>query len=76
MFSRLKLWLGAAVAVFLGLLGAWVAGRREARQEARTDALRGDAEAHERMNDAEIGIGATDSDNIKWLRDFAERNQR
>lgn len=76
MFSRLKLWLGAAVAVLLGLLGAWVAGKREARQEARSEALRGDIKRHEDMNDADLGIGASDADNIKWLRDFAERNKR
>lgn len=76
MLLRVKLWLGAAVAVLLGLLGAWVAGKREARSEARSEALRGDAKAHERMNDADLGIGASDADNIKWLRDFAERNQR
>jgi len=73
---RLKLWLGAAVGLVLAFVGAWVAGRREGRQEARTDALRGDAKRHERMNDAEIGIGAADADNVAWLRQFHERNSR
>lgn len=76
MLLRVKLWLGAAVAVLLGLLGAWVAGKREARSEARSEALRGDAKRHKDMNDADIGVGATDEQHVKWLRDFAERNQR
>lgn len=73
---RLKLWLGAALAGLVALFGAWVAGRREGAQAARSRALRADAKAHERMNDADLGIGAADGDNIKWLRDFADRNKR
>jgi hypothetical protein len=76
MLLRVKLWLGAAVAVLVAFAGAWVAGRREGRQDARADALRGDIKRHEAMNEADIGIGANDSDNIRWLRDFAERNKR
>lgn len=73
---RLKLWLYGALAGLLAILGAWVAGRREGRSQARVDALEGDAKRHERMNDADIGIGAADADNVKWLRDFAERHKR
>lgn len=73
---RLKLWAYGALVGILAILGAWVAGKREGRSQARVDALRADAKAQDRMNDADIGIGAADADNVKWLRDFAERHQR
>lgn len=76
MLTRVKLWLGAAVAVILAVLGAWLAGKREARQEARSEAMRADAKRHKDMNDADIGVGATDEQHVKWLRDFAERHKR
>lgn len=74
--TRLKLWLGAAVAALLAFWGVWIAGGRNARQEARVDALEGDAKAQERMNEADIGIGAGDDASRKWLSDFAARNRR
>ena len=76
MILRLKLWLGAAAAGLVALWAVWIAGRREGHQSAATGALRDDAKAQERMNEADIGIGAADADNTQWLRDFAERNRR
>lgn len=76
MLTRFKLWIAGAVALVLAVLGAWVAGRREARQDARTEALEGDAKAHERINDADIGIGANDADNIAWLQSFHDKHKR
>lgn len=73
---RLKLWLGAVGAALMALVGVYLAGRRAAQQEAATDALRGDAKAHERINDADIGIGAADADNIAWLRTFHDKHSR
>lgn len=73
---RLKLWLYGALAGLLAILGAWVAGRREGRSQARVDALEADAKRHKDMNDADIGVGATDEQHVKWLRDFAERHKR
>ena len=73
---RLKLWLAGAVALVLAVLGAWGAGLRQARQAALTRALRGDAKAHERINDADIGIGAADADNIAWLQSFHDKHKR
>lgn len=47
------------------------------RADAVTDANRKqDTKAHERMNDADLGIGAADGDHIKWMREFADRNKR
>jgi hypothetical protein len=33
-----------------------------------------DRQSHERMNDADLGIGATDSERIERLRDFAAKH--
>lgn len=50
---KIKLWLAGAVALVLAVLGAGVAGRREARQEARTEALEGYAKTRKDMDDAD-----------------------
>lgn len=76
MLARFKMWIAGAVALVLALLAAWAAALRQARQEARTEALRGDAKAQERMNEADIGIGAADSDNMRWLQSFHDKHSR
>lgn len=76
MIARLKLWLGAALAGLSVLFAAWVSGRREGRQKARIDALRAETEAHRRMNEADLGIGASDAANVAWLRAFADKHKR
>lgn len=72
--TRLKLWLGAALGVCLAIVGAWVSGNREGRQSARMKALRADAKAHERITDADTGIGASDAERIVRLREFADKH--
>jgi hypothetical protein len=74
--ARLKLWAGAAIAGLSLILGVWIAGRREGRQAGRIDALRTDAKAQERMNEADLGIGASDAANVAWMRDFADKHKR
>lgn len=75
-FLRLKVWLlGAGVAV-LSVLGAFIAGRRQASEAAKVQDLKDDAKRHRDMNDADLGIGASDADNIRWLQSFTERNER
>ena len=73
---RLKLWLSAALALLAAFGGAWIAGRREGAQVARVDALEGDAKAHERMNDAEIGLDLSDADRVRRLHEFADKHSR
>ena len=76
MIARLKLWAGAALASLSLFFGVWIAGRREGRQAGRIAALRADAKAQERMNDADLGIGASDAANVAWMRDFADKHKR
>lgn len=76
MIARLNLWLGAALTGLSVLFLAWVSGRREGGQKARVGALRADADAHRRINEADLGIGASDADNVRWLRDFHAKHKR
>lgn len=66
MFTRLKLWLAGVGAALVALVGIYMAGRRAAKQEAATDALRGYADTRKRMDDATIDLG----DDPAVLRDF------
>ena len=34
-----------------------------------------EVKAHDRINDADLGIGAADLDNQRWLRDFHDRHR-
>ena len=70
-FRKALAWAGAA---FVIIGGAWLAGRRDAKQAVKVETLKANAKAHERMNDADIGIGASDNERIERLKDFARRN--
>ncbi len=70
-FRKALAWAGAA---FVIIGGAWLAGRRDAKQAQKMDALKKDAKAHERINEADTGIGATDADRIERLREFAAKH--
>lgn len=58
----------------LGALGLYVKGRSDAKAKADLRDLKADAKAHERINDADLGIGATDSERVERLRDFAAKH--
>lgn len=64
-------WLKRAVAwAAVGLAaiaGIFMAGKREARQAAKTERLEADRRANERINDADVSRGDADSD-TDWLR--------
>ena len=56
--------------IIAALLWAVVRGASEQREQDR------DLKKHERMNDADTGAGASDADNVDWLRKFAKRHRR
>lgn len=74
-WGKCKAWALLAGGVLLALIGVYAVGRRDAGAAAKVDALKADAKTHERINDADIGIGASDADNMRWLRDFHERHR-
>lgn len=66
---RVKLWLGAVGAVLAAFVGAWLAGRREGQQEARTDALKGYAKTRKDIDDADEVVGSDPAVLRDWLRE-------
>jgi hypothetical protein len=73
MLSKIYGWL-AAVAASLGLLASvWFVGYRNAMTRNKQKANESEIEAHERINDAETGVGVTDADRIKRLQDLGKR---
>jgi type VI protein secretion system component VasK len=62
------------IAALVALLGVWVAGKRSATQAAKIDTLEQEDAAHARINEADLGIGASDADNQRWLREFADKH--
>jgi hypothetical protein len=76
--NRLVRAVGAALVAVAGVLTFGALKRREGAQAARADAAvkaaKADKQAHERMNDADLGIGATDGERIGRLRDFAAKH--
>ena len=71
--------IGGAVAALAALWAYGMAKKREGASTARADAAakaaKADQQAHERMNDADLGIGATDGERIERLRDFAAKHR-
>jgi flagellar biosynthesis/type III secretory pathway M-ring protein FliF/YscJ len=76
--SRLARWIGAAVMGALAVLSFGALKRREGVQAERAKQAQRDAaadqEAHERMNDADLGLDATDDERRQRLRDFAAKH--
>lgn len=74
--KAVRMWLAGAGAALMTLVGIYLAGRRDGQEEARTRALKADAKAQERMNEADLGIGASDADNMRWLQSFHDKHKR
>lgn len=72
--ARLKVWGAAIIAALLALLAIYSKGRSDAAHKAEKKAMQADLKAHERINDADLGIGATDDQRIDRLREFAARH--
>jgi hypothetical protein len=76
--NRIARTIGLAVMAVLGVLGYGKLQERRGAQSAKAKQAeakaKADAQAHERMNDADLGIGATDSERIERLRDFAAKH--
>jgi hypothetical protein len=71
-----NLWgyVAAAGAAVLGILGVYFKGRKDAKTKAENKAMKEDIKAHDRINQADLGIGATDGQRIDRLRDFAAKH--
>ena len=76
LFSDFLPYIIAAGAALAGIIGVYFKGRGDAKAKAQNAALKADAKATERMNDAPTLRNASDTDRVKWLRKFADRNRR
>ena len=67
-------WIIGAVVAVVALVAAWARGMRSGAVRAEKRGLEQDAKAHERINEADTGIGATDGERIERLREFAAKH--
>jgi hypothetical protein len=73
MIARIKLYLAALGALVAALAMAYLKGRADKSADAGKDQLEMEIDAHERINDADTGGGATDGERIKRLREMASQ---
>lgn len=62
--------LGAVAAVVAAIVAAWARGRQSGAEKAEKHGYETELRAHERINDADIGGGATDAERINRLRNI------
>jgi len=62
------------LALLAAFLGVWVTGRRSGAVRAEKRGLQDEDAKHERINEADTGIGATDGERIERLREFAAKH--
>lgn len=67
-------YLAAAGAALLGLGGVYLKGRSDAKAKAENKAMKEDMKANERINEADLGIGASDAERVERLREFAAKH--
>jgi len=72
--GKLAPYLMAGLAALAALFGAYFKGRRDSHAARDARDAKADQQAHGRMNDADLGIGATDSERIDRLRGFAAKH--
>ena len=71
--SRVKAYALAALALLAGLFAIYGKGRRDAAAAARLGELEDESDAHDRINNADTGGGATDAERVKRLHGFADK---
>lgn len=66
------------IAGALAIVGGWLVAKRQGakgeRAKHKAEAAEANEKAHERMNNADLGIDASDAERIERLRDFAARH--
>ena len=67
-------YVAAAGPALLGALGLYFKGRSDAKAKADLRDLKEDMKANERINEADLGIGASDAERVERLREFAAKH--
>ena len=57
----------------VGLLGVYVRGRHNGKVKATREVMEAYKKARERIDNADLGIGATDDERRKRLREFSKQ---
>lgn len=70
---RLKLYLATLGALIAAFIVAYFKGRKDSAIVAENQHLKSEIDAHERINDADTGGGATDAERIKRLQHMADK---
>jgi hypothetical protein len=73
MIGRIKLYLAGLGALMVALTMAYFNGRANGAIKAKNQRLKAEIDAHERINDADTGGGATDIERIKRLQHMADK---
>lgn len=76
MLTRLYLYIGGLVAAVALFASVWFAGNRNAKTKADAKAMRRELEAHDRINEIDTGIGASDVERIKRLQQLGREWDR
>lgn len=67
-------WLAAAGFALAALAATWFGGRKSAKADAESKLAEVKAKQLERIADADLGLGASDADRIKRMREFAGKH--
>lgn len=57
----------------IGLLGVYLRGRHNGKVKATREVMEAYKKTRERIDNADLGIGASDDDRIKRLREFSKQ---
>lgn len=71
MIARLKAWAALAGLVVMALVASWFGGRKAARTDIKADADRDYRQTRKEIDNADLGLDATDAERIERLRKFA-----
>ena len=72
MLSEALPWLVSAVVALAGVWGYGATQRRKGREDAAQEAQEQELKAHDRINSADTGGGASDAERIKRLQRMAD----
>lgn len=68
--------LGGILGALVVAVGIWLRGRHAGAQDAEQDKLKDEVRAHDRINNADTGGGATDAERIVELQRLADKWKR
>ena len=70
---RFKVFFSAMAALIAAFVAAYLKGRGDNATKTENKQLKSEIDAHERINEADTGGGATDGERIKRLREMADQ---